>query len=77
MNHVRALKVPYGISRHRMALFVKQQFVALVDHVRVLRNPYSPEKAVTGVHKPVRHPQGPVRCPYVHRMEPVGETYGL
>ena len=29
-------------SRHRMALLLKQPFMALVDHVRVLRNPYGP-----------------------------------
>ena len=31
-------------SRHRRALLLKQPFMALVDHVRVLRNPYGPAR---------------------------------
>ena len=45
-------KAPYGFSRYSMALLLKQPFVALVDHVQVLRNPYGPARAVKGVHKP-------------------------
>ena len=48
----RISKAPYGFSGYRMALLLKQPFVALVDHVRLLRNPYGPARAVTGVHKP-------------------------
>ena len=65
-------KAPYGISRHRMAVLLKQPFMVLVDQVRVLRNPYGPRTSGlhTGIKKPVRHPQGPVRCPHVHDTEP-------
>ena len=42
MNSVWALKGPYDLSRHRMALLLKQLFVDIVDHVQVLRNPYGP-----------------------------------
>ena len=76
MSHVQALKGLYGFSRHRTAPLLKQPFMALVDHVRApygakksLRAPHEQLRLVTvglhaGVHKPVKHPQGPVSCPH-------------
>ena len=66
-----------GLSKAPYDSAYNQSFITLVDHVRA---PYSAQKSLrapherlrlitvglhTSVHKPVRHPQGPVRCLHV------------